>query len=512
MTDPRADTSGQSEEPAGTGAIRFASAPGRRLLFATVLGSGVVAMDASVVNVALPTIGADLDAGVAGLQWILVGYLLSLSSLILLGGALGDRFGRRRIFLYGVVWFAAASLLCGVAPTIEVLIVARILQGIGGALLTPGSLAIIQTSFHPDDRGRAVGAWSGLGGIATAIGPLVGGWLVDVADWRWVFLVNLPLAVVTVVVASRHVPESIDPTVLGQPIDLVGSALIAVGLGATTYSLIRLPEAGLGSGTVLVSGMLGVAALVGFVLVEQRSTHPMLPLDIFASRQFTGANLVTVAVYAGLGGFFFLLVVQLQTSLGYSALRAGAATLPLTLVMLALSSRFGALAARIGPRLPMTAGPIVIAVAMVMMTRIGPGAGYVTVVLPAILVFSLGLAATVAPLTATVLGAADDHHAGIASGTNNAVARVAQLSAIALLPGLAGIEGDDFQDAVAFTDGFRVAAMITAGLAVVGAAIAWITIRRPLDSFTDEVRPAAAHCSLSGPPLRLAEPHGRAPD
>ena len=337
------------ENAAGT--VRMADPSGKWIVAGAVLGSAVVALDATVVNVALPTIGRDLHAGVTGLQWTIDGYLVTLAALILPGGSLGDRFGRRRIFLLGLAWFAAASLLCGIAPNIGVLIAARTLQGVGGALLTPASLAIIQATFHPDDRGRAIGAWSGLGGIATAAGPLAGGWLVDAVSWRVIFLLNLPLAAIAAAVALRHVPESTDPSVSGR-VDIVGAVLIALGLAGVTYGLI---EASWGP------ALPGLAALAAFVVYERRESHPMLPLDIFASRQFTGANVATFAIYGSLGGVFFLFVVFLQTSLHYSPLKAGAASLPITLLMLTLSSRAGALAQRIGPRRPMTFGPLIVA-------------------------------------------------------------------------------------------------------------------------------------------------------
>jgi predicted MFS family arabinose efflux permease len=325
-------------------------------------------------------------------------------------------------------------------------------------------------------------------------------------SWRLIFLVNIPLSILTVWVAATKVPESIDPTAQNQRLDVPGAALVAVGLAGTTYALIQSPEQGFMSSQVLIPGLVGIIALIAFVVVEQRSTHPMLPLDLFKSRQFTGANLVTVSIYAALGGFFFLLVVHLQVTLGYSALQAGAATIPMTFMMLFLSARAGAVADKIGPRLPMTVGPLTISVAMLLMTRIDEGADYLTMVLPAVLVFGLGLAMTVAPLTAAVLGAADQRHAGIASGVNNTVARAAQLTAIAVLPGLAGISGSDFSDATALSEGFSQAALITAGLAALGGLIAFVSIRRPLNAYDDEIQHEALHCCLDGPPLRSTAP------
>ena len=456
------------------------TARGRWVLLAAVLGSGIALLDATVVNIALPTLGRELDADLTDLQWTVNAYVLALAALILLGGSLGDRFGRRRVFVIGVVWFGVASLLCGLAPDIEALIAARALQGIGAALLTPGSLALLQASFVPDDRARAVGAWSGLGGIAAAIGPFVGGLLVEVS-WRLVFLVNLPLCVVVVVVALRHVPESSDPQASPR-VDVAGAVLGALGLAGVTYALVAAGERGASAG-VLASGLLGVAGLVGFVLVERRSTHPMMPLEVFSSRQFSAANAVTFAVYAALGGVFFLLVVHLQVVVGLSPLAAGTSLLPITALMLALSPRAGALAARTGPRLPMTVGPLLCAVGVLLMTRIDVGADYVADVLPGVVLFGLGLSATVAPLTVTVLAAAPERYAGLASGINNAVARTAGLLAVAVLPLAAGLGGTD--DPAAFGRGFDRALLLSAvllalGAAVSAAAISDAGVRRPL--------------------------------
>ncbi|MDT4985471.1 MAG: hypothetical protein QOF95_2961, partial [Pseudonocardiales bacterium] len=400
--------------------VRLKEPSGRWVLVAAVLGSGLAGIDATVVNVALPALGRDLNAGFSGLQWTINGYTLTLAALILLGGSLGDRYGRRRVFVVGVVWFALASALCALAPNIEVLIAARALQGIGGALLTPGSLAMISASFVPEDRAKAIGAWSGLGGIASAIGPFLGGYLVDGPGWRWIFLINLPLAAVVVVIARRHVPESLDPDA-ARHLDVLGAVLGAVGLGGVTYALIA--AGGGWSANVIISGIVGVVAIIGFVLNEHRSTHPMLPPKIFANRQFTAANLVTFAVYAALGGVFFFLVVNLQVVAGFSPLLAGTALLPVTVIMLLLSARSGAMAGRIGPRLPMTLGPLVAAAGVLLLLRVGPGASYLTDVLPAVTVFGLGLSLIVAPLTATVLAAAETRYAGVASGVNNALAR-----------------------------------------------------------------------------------------
>ena len=494
----------------GSDGIRLDSAQGRWVLAVTVLGSGVAFLEATVVNVALPEIGRDLDADTAGLQWVLNGYLLTLASLILLGGSLGDRLGRRRIFNLGVVWFTAASVLCAFAPNVETLVAARVLQGVGGALLTPGSLAIIEATFHKDDRARAIGAWSGLGGVAAAVGPLLGGYLVDSVSWRAIFLLNIPLGAFVVVMANRHVPETKDPSATGR-LDYAGATLVALGLAATTFALIQAPEASSGM-LVPIAAVLGVAALAAFLWVEHRSPNPMMPLEVFASRQFTAANLVTFAVYAALAGVFFLLVAFLQISLGYSAIAAGAASLPVTLLMLLFSARAGALAQRIGARIPLTLGPLIIAAGMLLMTTISPGDSYVTGILPAVLVYGVGLTLVVAPVTATVLAAADANHAGVASGVNNAVARVAGLVAVAVLPLIAGITGEAFYDPQAMTDGFRTAMVVTAAVAALGGVIAWFTISADVldaePSSEDAGTPARAatdrSCAVAGTSLRPA--------
>ena len=486
--------------------VEFDSPAGRWVLAVAVLGSGMAFLDGTVVNVALPEIGRDLDATTSSLQWILNGYLLTLASLILLGGSLGDRHGRRRVFVLGTVIFTAASLLCAIAPTSELLVAARLLQGVGGALLTPGSLAMIEASFRPGDRARAIGAWSGLAGVSTALGPLLGGWLVEAVSWRAIFLINLPLGIAVALLATRHVPETRDPTASGR-LDVQGAALAALGLAGTTYALIEAPEQGMSAAIVLTAAG-GVLALIAFLVTEARSPNPMIPLSIFSSRQFSAANLVTFAVYAALGGVFFLLVAFLQISLGYSPIAAGAASLPVTALLLVFSARSGALAQRIGPRLPLTIGPLIIAAGMLMMTTIAPGDDYVTGILPAVVVFGIGLTLVVAPVTATVLAAADERHSGIASGINNAVARVGGLLAVAVLPLIAGITGDAFYDPVELADGFDMAMIASAALSAFGGLLAWLTISNDVLHPEGEAEPEARgeySCPVDAPPLRHPE-------
>jgi EmrB/QacA subfamily drug resistance transporter len=436
-----------------------------------VLGSGIAFLDGTVVNVALPAIARDLDTNVSGLQWTVDAYLVTLTALLLLGGSIGDRYGRRRVFIGGLIAFTIASVACALAPDANTLAVARAVQGAGGAFLVPGSLAILGASFDLSHRGAAIGAWSGLSGVSTAIGPFLGGWLVDAWSWRLVFLINVPLAVIAIAITLRHVPESRAP--VAQRLDIPGAVLATVGLAGTCWALIEgtdefgVPE--------LVAGVVGGAAIVAFLVVEARSSHPMLPLDIFRSRQFSGANATTLAVYAALGGAFFLVVLELQFALGYSALEAGASLMPVTVMMLALSSRMGALASRIGPRWPMTIGPFVVAVGMWLFTRIEPGASYVSAVLPAAIVFGLGLAITVAPLTATVLASVDEGRMGIASGVNNAAARLAGLLAVAVLPAVVHL--DTALPPAEFTDSVADALLACAVLAALGGVVAFLTVR-----------------------------------
>jgi EmrB/QacA subfamily drug resistance transporter len=468
-----------------SGGLAYDSPEGKWVIGAAVLGSGVAFLDGTVVNAALPAIAHDLHAGLASLQWTLTAYLLTLGSLLVVGGSLGDLFGRRRVFVAGLAGFAVASLGCSVAQTTAMLIIARSLQGAAAAALVPGSLALISASFRAEDRGRAIGAWSGLAGISTAIGPFLGGWLIDSVSWRFVFVINLPLSAIAIVVALRHVPESRDED-SERHVDVLGGLTLSLGLAGVVYALIEGP-AGATRSTVAAAVAIGVGALIAFAVIEARSPQPMVPLALFKSRQFSGANLVTVAVYAALGVATFLLVVHLQTDMGYSALGAGAALLPITAIMLVFSARAGALAQRIGPRWPMTIGPIVVGVGLAMLSRVERGSTYATGVLPGVLVFSIGLALTVAPLTAAVLAAVDDHHAGIGSAINNAAARVASLLAIAVLPGVVGLSDD-------FTSGYRKALLISAGLAAIGGVIACATIREAASVETTAHVPVGPSC------------------
>lgn len=450
--------------------VAWGTPTARGIVAAATLGSGLTLLDGTVVNVALRKMGGDLDASLSQLQWITNGYFLSMASLILLGGALGDRLGRRRIFVIGTIWFALASLLCGLAPSAEVLIVARVLQGVGGALLTPGSLAMIQASFRATDRGRAIGAWSGLGGIAAAVGPLVGGLLIDHASWRWIFLINLPLAVVTVWFALRWVPESRDARAHGR-FDLAGAALAALALAGITWALTDA-----GGPTTPYAVVVGVVAAVAFIAVERRLRDPMVRLELFADRTFSAANGMTLLVYAALGAILFFLVLQLQTVGGYTALQAGLATLPITACMLVVATKGGALGQRIGPRVPMTFGPIVMAAGTLWLLVVGPGVTWWRDVAPGLTVFGLGLALMVAPLTSTVLNAAPDDSAGIASGINNAVARAGSLLAVAALPMAVGLAGDDYRDPARFDTAYASAMTACAALLVLGGLLSWFTI------------------------------------
>jgi EmrB/QacA subfamily drug resistance transporter len=478
--------------------LELSSGRGRWVMTAMVLGTGIAMLDATVVGIALPSIGREFHGGVGTLQWVVTGYALTLAAFLLLGGALGDRYGRRRLFSIGVIWFAIASACCGLAPTAGLLIAARVVQGVGGALLAPASLAILQASFRPDDRARAIGAWSGLSGVAAAAGPLVGGYLLAIGSWRWIFFINLPVAAFVVLITLRHVPESRDPTTSGR-VDSVGATLAVLFLAGLTYGLIEEPTRGWTSPEV-------VASLAGpaFFIVEHRRAKPMLPLKLFRSRQFSGANGVTFAVYGALGGALFLLPVELQIVKGYSPLESGIALLPLTLVMLALSARSGALSARIGPRMQMTVGPLIVAGGLALLTQATEPGSYWTQVFPAVLLFAIGMTTTVAPLTSTAMGAAPPEHSGVASAINNVVARAAGLLAVAVLPLLAGLTGAAALGSAELASGFRTAMLISAVFAAAGGVLAALTIRNPARAPTAgvaaEKEEPTWYCGVSGPP------------
>ncbi|MGH8963356.1 MAG: DHA2 family efflux MFS transporter permease subunit [Jatrophihabitantaceae bacterium] len=455
--------------------LRVGSRQGRAVLAATVIGSGMVFLDGTIANVAVKHIGQDFHAGFTALQWVLNAYTLTLASLILLGGSLGDRLGRRRIFLLGVTWFALASLACAVAPNEQVLIAARAVQGIGGALLTPGSLAIISASFVVEDRAKAVGAWSGLSGVSTALGPLLGGWLVQDYSWRWAFAINVPLAAVVLVLGVRHMPES-RSTHRYPHLDVIGTVLIAAALAALTYGTTRAGTSGW-SATAIGITAVGVLLAVLFVLVERIKPDPLVPLGLFRDRTFNGTNLMTLLTYAALSAFLFLFVLNLQVSAGYGALAAGLSTLPLTVLMLLLSARSGALASRIGPRVQLIAGPLLAAVGLLLTLRIdSTHHSYLPYVLPGVLVFGLGLTTLVAPLTATVMSSAPSDDVGVASGVNNAISRAGGLLAVAVLPPLAGLHGEAYREVSVMVHGYRVVTLCCVGLLVLAALVITLTV------------------------------------
>lgn len=479
-----------ADEPAGP--LRYRSVRGRWALSAVILGSGAAFLEGSVVSIALPAIGREFNLELGGLQWIVNGYMIALSSLIILGGSLGDQYGRRRIFVIGAVGFSVTSVLCALAPTAGVLVGARVLQGAAGAMMVPGSLAILEASFAPEDRGQAIGAWAGFAGISTAIGPFAGGALVDAGSWRFVFLIVVLVAGPAALITLRHIPESRDDDVTGRP-DWLGAALVSLGLGGVVYALVKAGGRGLGDPLVATVGALGVVLLVAFVLVERRVRRPLVPFRVFRSRQFTGANLATLANYFALGGAFFFLALELQTVLGYSALEAGAATFPTTLLMLLLSPQAGKVSQRIGPRWPMTVGPLVAAVGFLLLGRLEPASGYASDVLPGVVVFGLGLTIFVAPLTSAVLAAVPDHEAGLASALSNAFARLAQLGSSAILPLAAGLGASTAVGPGAFAAGFSRAMTICAAVLVGGAAIAFFTIRRAAAEEPVVRRPSPTH-------------------
>ncbi len=512
----------------------------RLTLVATILGSTIVFLDSTVVNVALPAIQEDLDTGLAGQQWVVEAYMLTLVSLLLVGGSLGDLYGRRRMFVIGLTGFAITSVLCAIAPTDEALVAARGLQGIAGALLVPGSLAILAATFEGEARGRAVGLWTAWAGISTLIGPAGGGLLVEV-DWRLIFWVNIPLIAGTIWLTMRAVDESTDPEA-SRGIDGVGIGLSALGLAGPVFGLTEQPTRGFSDPLVWVPIAAGVLLFATFVWWESRARAPMLPLELFRSHNFSAVNLATLCVYAGLIGAFFFITLFLQQVAGYTAFQAGLATTPVTVLMFLLSGRFGALASRIGPRLPMGLGPLIGGAGLLWLARVDSDAPYLSGVLPAVLVFGLGLSMTVAPLTTTVLDAVEERHVGIASGVNNAVARVAGVLAIAALGAivsaqfasalddrtagetlspqahtaiddakeqpLSGGEVGDVPRAEATsldaaitdssTSAFHLGMLIGAGLMGVGGAISLVSVRNPERGEEPELEPGPGSAATAG--------------
>ncbi|MBA2461673.1 MAG: DHA2 family efflux MFS transporter permease subunit [Actinobacteria bacterium] len=461
----------------------------RRLtLVATILGSGIALLDGTIVNVALPAIENDLGGGLAGQQWVVNAYLLTLGSLILLGGSLGDLYGERRIFALGIASFGVASVLCAIAPTIETLAGARALQGMTSALLTPASLALIATTFEDErERGAAIGAWAAWGGTAAVIGPLAGGWIVDLTTWRWIFGVNVPLVLATLALIHFAVERRDATKRKERRIDVVGAALAALGLAGPVVALVEQPSRGW-LDPVVATGLVGGAALLtAFVVWELRTADPMLPCGLFARRNFTFANVETLLVYAGLSSLFFFLTIYLQQVAGYSALESGLVGLPATLLLFALSRRFGALSARFGPRLFMGGGPVVAGVGVLLLVRIDERVDYVVDLLAPMLLFGLGLSLTVAPLTATVMADARRGDSGIASGVNNAIARVAGLLGIAVVGvAVAGRSGTQLD-----LDGFRIGIVLTAALVTAGGLVGLLGIRNTPGAAAAPATPSA---------------------
>ncbi len=440
----------------------------RLTLLAAILGSGVATIDGSIVNVALPAIERDLGGGLSAQQWVSNAYLLALGSLILIGGSLGDIYGERRVFALGVSAFGVLSVACAVAPTMGVLIGARALQGAAGALVTPSSLAIIVAAFSPKERGAAIGSWTAWGGIAAIVGPLAGGWIVDQVSWRWIFALNVPLVVATLSLILASVPRTTHAT--ERRVDVLGASLCALGLGGFVFALIEQPHYGWSSPAIFGPLTVGVVAFAWFLGYERRAAEPMLKLDLFARRNFAVGNAETLGMYAGLSILFFFLIIFLQQVAGYSALRSGLTTLPVTVVMFALSRRFGALADRFGPRLFMGAGPLIAAAGILLFLRVGMHTSYAGDLLPALLVFSVGLSLTVAPLTATVLADADESDAGIASAVNNAIARVAALVGVSAVGVIVAstLVGDTFAANTASVRAFHQVVVICAALVAAG--------------------------------------------
>ncbi len=448
-------------------------------LLAAILGSAVVTIDGTIVNVALPAIEQDLGGGLSGQQWVANSYLLALGSLLLVGGSLGDIYGERRVFAIGVGAFGVLSLACAVSPTIGALIAARALQGAAGALVMPSSLAIIVAAFSARERGAAIGAWTAWGAIASIVGPLAGGWIVDQVSWRWIFALNLPVVVAAAALILAAVPPGMGDR--ARHVDVLGAALCALGLGGVVFALIEQPHYGWGSPVIYLPLLGGLAAFAAFLLYERRTAEPMLKLGLFARRNFAVGNAETLVLYAGISILFFFLVIFLQQVAGYTALRSGLTTLPVTIVMFTLSRRFGALADRYGARLFMGGGPLLASVGILLLLRTGMQTSYLEDLLPGLLVFAVGLSLTVAPLTATVLADADEHDAGIASAVNNAIARVAGLVGVSFVGVLiAGtLVGDTFAANSDSVRAFHEVVVICAVLFAVGGVAGLVGIVDP---------------------------------
>ena len=487
--------------------LSYRSAQGRWVVAAMIVGSSVAGIDSTVVAVALPAIGRNLHAGFGALQWTVTGYTLTLASLMLLAGSLSDRWGRRRVFLVGLGWFTLASVLCAAAPGIGWLIAARAVQGIGGALMTPASLAIIEATIAPGDRTHAIGTWAGFSGVSSAIAPFLGGWLLEAGSWRWIFLINVPVAAVAAWTTRRHVPESRDTSASGSA-DWSGALAGVAALAAITYAIIILPRAGVTSPQFAVAAVLAVASSATFAVIERRRSHPMLPPAIFAPAQFRAANAVTFVVNGALGGFAFVFIPALEIIAGYSPVVAGSALVPVTAVTLLLSGPSGRLAQRIGPRPPLVAGCLVCAVASLLAVRVGSDASYWTVVFPVAVLFGLGLASLMPPLTASAMNSAPDSLAGLASGVNNAVARAAGLLWIAALPPLTGLTGAAYTNPVQFQSSFGQISWICAAAFGCAAALAAAFITGP-----GRLAPAARPALIQTPVPHLTCPVtvGRAP-
>jgi EmrB/QacA subfamily drug resistance transporter len=488
--------------------LRYSSARGRWVVAAMVLGSSVAGIDSTVVAVALPAIGRNLHASFQALQWTVTAYTLTLAALILLAGSLSDRWGRRRVFLAGLAWFTSASVLCAAAPGIGWLIAARAVQGIGGALMTPASLAIIEAAFQPGDRTRAIGTWAGFSGVSAAIAPFLGGWLLEAGSWRAIFLINVPVAAVTAWTTHRHVPESRDPSLTGRA-DWRGALAGAAALAAITYAIIVLPSAGAASPQFAGAALVALVSVAAFVVTERRASQPMLPPAIFAPVQFRAANAVTFVVNGALGGFAFVFIPALEIVAGYSPVIAGSALVPVTAVTLLLSGTSGRLAQRIGPRPQIAAGCLACAAASVLAVRIGPHASYWAAVFPVAVLFGLGLASLLPPLTATAMNSAPDAQAGLASGVNNAVARVAGLLWIAALPPITGLTGAVYTDPAQFRTSFAHISWICGAAFTAAAAIAATLITRP--GRPARARPALIQTPVLACPVTVRHPRGQTP-